>query len=528
MSSPEVTALIPIHRTKGNREWLQQAVNSLKGAKILVLENDGEVIDSLNEGLKAADTEWVTAFGSDDIAHPNFLERSLAFTYGNDVVYPGLVLTDEELNIIGGGAPDPFNGRRLLDNNYIPGPSLYRREKALEVGGYRQLDGLEDWDLWVRMYRAGARFQNTDALVFYRIHPEGRNQRARQDESYREEMRRKIVGDPPAPAPATFYTQATPGTTYLRCQLPARHLGAYVYQDIMAMLHPEEQTVFPEHSGAAIFQFPGDKMRGASMALMREAGIRVLIEVDDNYLIHPGKKVLERSQWSDKIGDKPHSRQAHRFLTENAADGVIVTCRALRDAYAKRNPNVYICPNTVDPSDWPEPQKQDDGILRIGWVASRSHDVDIPLVKSAMEWASEQKDVEVYMVGLNPRFKFKHGFLPWMENLAALREVYQLFDVGLCPIKRIPFALYRSDVKALEYAMGGAVPVVSNVAPYEDWTEDRCYRVLVDKDWKKMLKHIVANRDEVKAKAQAAREYTLTERTTAAQIHCWEEAIATP
>ena len=39
------------------------------------------------------------------------------------------------------------------------------------------------------------------------------------------------------------------------------------------------------------------------------------------------------------------------------------------------------------------------------------------------------------------------------------------------------------------------------------------------------LKHLVANRDEARQLAQAAREYALSERTTEAQVHLWRQAI---
>lgn len=523
LSNPDVTALIPIHRDKGNREWLQQAVNSLGGIKHLILENDGEVEEALDFGVRNCDTEFYIPFGSDDIADPEYLNRLRALSWEADVVYPGLMMTDENLKLLGGGDPEPFCPNRLLRMNYVPGPSLVRTAKAIEAGGYRELGALEDWDLWVRMLRKGARFKPArGAVVYYRQHEAGRNNEARNDDEFRAEMRRKIIGEEPPPGKATFYCQDTPATTYLRCQLPAKHLPGLVYPGITALLS-EDDVLFPEQEGAAIFQFPGDAQRMQAFGLMRAKGTRVLVEVDDNYLLNPGKFILKNSGWGMKIGDMPNSRQGHRWIAERA-DGIIVTTEHLAKSYRKLGVPVYICPNTIDPDDWGEPNAIDDGIFRIGWAASRSHRGDTPLVAPAFKWAAQQDGVEVYIVGMDSQLEGVHT-LPWIEDLHGYRRVFSSFDVGVAPIKAEPFALYRSDIKALEIAMGGGLPILSDVEPYEDWKDKPALIAKNAAEFTKHIKWAVSHRDEVRQMAKEAREYVLKERTTAAQIHCWEEAI---
>lgn len=325
-------------------------------------------------------------------------------------------------------------------------------------------------------------------------------------------------------ARATFYVQATPATRYLRCELPARYLPGVVLEDFELAYSDEGAVRFPEHQGAAIFQFPADKMRALALANMRVLGIRTLIEVDDNYLINPGRAILTRSQWGMRIGDMPNTRQGHRWIV-GEADGVLVTTEALASAYRKLNHNVFICPNTVDPGDWPEPKKPDDGVFRIAWIASRSHDVDIPLVTRAFEWASRQPDVKVYAAGLDPLWKFPYSFIPWLEDLADYRKLFQMFDVGVAPIRGLPFAMYRSDVKALEYAMGLCCPVLSDVAPYAGWRDKPCLMAKDAKGFLRAIQHLVSNREEARQLASEAREYVLRERTTEAQIGLWREAV---
>lgn len=534
-----VTVLLPIHRSKGNREWLQQAISSFpNGTPYMVLENDGDVSEAFNAGLREADTEFVLPFGADDVALPNMLQRLLAPSWNADVVYPGMIVTDEQLQPTGDHHAAPFCGNRLLDMNYISGAALIRRAKALEVGGYRKLKALEDWDLWVRMYRAGARFKACpEAQLVYRRHDGSRNHEVAGDLEQLAAWREKIVlrhgplglrklPDPLERVQATFYNSATPATTYLRCQLPARHLPGIVRPDL-AIAESAEALDFPEHRGpAAVFQIAADSSAAFSAIAMREHGIRVLLESDDNYLASPGRQIRERQQWGKKIKDgRRHSAEGHHWIARQV-DGVIVTTDYLARQYRKLNPNVFVCPNTVEPADWPALEERNDDVLRIIWTASKSHAADVALVTRAFEWAARQSGVEVYAAGLNPRWQFKHGYLPWFDDLDAYRDHFKHFDVGVAPIKPTPFALGRSDVKALEYAMGGCVPVLSDVAPYDPWTDgENCLKAADAKGFLRAIQQLVRNRDQVKQLAAAARAYTLAERTTAAQIHCWQEAI---
>jgi hypothetical protein len=528
----DVTVLLPIHRD-GRRDWLQQAINSFpKGTPTMVLENDGEVVESLNTGLRESTTEFVVAFGSDDIACPNYLQNMLALGVYADVVYPAMTLVNEDLTVAIGDAPAyPFCPLRLMQMNYIAGPSLVRRQKALEVGGYRNVQ-FEDWDLWVRMHRAGARFKpSPQSRLLYR-QVEGSRRRELDDPA---SLRETIVGkpDPLEDAKATFYPGATPATTYVRCQLPARVMPAIVRPDISYSTDGGD-IVYHEHVGdTAIFQFGGNKTAALVSGSMKANGVQVLIEVDDNYLINPGPKILERQGWAMKIGQAENTRDGHRWIVK-WADGVIVSTEHLAEQYRPVNPNVHVVPNSVDPADWPVPVKPDDGVFRICWFASQSHEDDIPIVTRAMEWASRQPGVEVWMVGLNPkaslkfkqRWRFPYGQVPWLNDLDDYRHHFQAFDLGLAPVSKNPSGLGRSDLKSLEYVMGGVLPVMQDAAPYA-WWHDKPGLIAADSEG--FLRHVqwaVANQDEVRALAGEALELVLRERTNLAQRGLYQEAIA--
>ena len=176
----DVTVLIPVDRLDGNREWLAQAIGAFpRGQRYLVLENDDELAEAKNEGLRRADTEYVAFFDSDDIALPGFLGSLRALAGDTDVVYPAAILFSEDFGeCLGVINAKPFSGNRLLDFRFILSSSLVRRSKALEIGGFDpKLPVWENQDLWIRLYRAGARFQSCPAAVLlYRQHGDQRSE----------------------------------------------------------------------------------------------------------------------------------------------------------------------------------------------------------------------------------------------------------------------------------------------------------------------------------------------------------------
>jgi glycosyltransferase involved in cell wall biosynthesis len=80
----------------------------------------------------------------------------------------------------------PSIARDLFVESPLPHPSVVIRRSALEqVGGYRQFDGPEDYDLWLRLVGAGWRLAKVPTvLLWWRDHP---RRLTRTDTRYRPE-----------------------------------------------------------------------------------------------------------------------------------------------------------------------------------------------------------------------------------------------------------------------------------------------------------------------------------------------------
>lgn len=524
----DVTAVIPIGRN-GNREWLAQAVRSLVPIPHLIVENDGEVGEARNQGLREATTEYVLFMDADDVAAPHMVDELYRAIWDVDVTYPQMLLVSEDLSEpVGLHEAQPFCPMRLEQGNFVPGCAMVRREKALEVGGFRELPLLEDWDLWLRMARNGARFKPVpDARLYYRQVSGSRNKN--QDVDWDKVALEITGGDRTKDALATFYYSPTPAVAYVRCVMPARYLPGVAREGMDIAYGPDGEHEFVGHRGAAVFQLASNHTVATIAAQMKQDGIRVLVETDDNYVAEGAERFRNKAQWGQNIGDLPNTVQGHEAIIghpEHGADGLIVTTRYLADQYRHLNPNIYVCPNQVDPQDWQPLNKPDDGVFRIGWFASQSHQGDERLIHRALKWAARQKNVEVVTLGYQPPWKFKTRRLPWATDMSAYRQAMQVLDVGVAPVLPSPFTRGRSDLKWLEHSMAGAASVVSDIDCYDTVPDELALKAKDAAGFERAIRHLVLHRDEAKQLAAEARAHVLEKRTMAANVHLWREAIA--
>lgn len=330
---------------------------------------------------------------------------------------------------------------------------------------------------------------------------------------------------------ATWWIQATEGVNYYRGKMPAKHLpGRWVKFESRDLQEHEGEAWFPRQIGnSSIWLFAGNRTRAICMAELHLQGHRVLLEVDDNYTMPPPTVPGLNSGWAnarkDTEGD-PHSFAYHRIIAgAEYVSGIIVSTPKLAEVYERFGKPVYVCPNSIDLGDWDgDPPHQPDEVLRIGWAGSTSHTYDLADIRPALDWASRQRGVEVVVLGeLDLGRGVSHRVIPWTDSLAEYRQNMQQLDVILCSTRPGEWADCKSDVKALEGVMGGSLPVVSRTEPYRPWW-DKGYVAETTKDFTKIVKHLIQNRDEIKQAYEDARKYVLEERLIEQNIDAWRQA----
>ena len=209
---------------------------------------------------------------------------------------------------------------------------------------------------------------------------------------------------------------------------------------------------------------------------MQDLGIRVLVEVDDNYLKPLPSLPGAKTSWETKMDrermkkDDPYSNEQHRYICE-FVDGIIVSTPELAKWYERVNDNVYVCPNSVDPVDWPaDPPHQETGILHVGYAGSSSHYWDVDLLKRAFGWLEDKEDVQLHLIGEFEASE-KYRVTRWTEDLRQARRNLQPLDIGFCPLRDAAWTRCKSDIKMMEYTMAGAAGVYSIVEPYRHWQD---------------------------------------------------------
>jgi len=212
--APKVSVLLPCYNAA---ETLDEALDSLAGQSLqeyeLVAVDDGSsdrtlevlcrragddprllvlarphagIIPALNAGLAACRGEFIARMDADDRAHPERLEKQLAYLLDHPEVavlgcrvagfppeqvrqgfrayleWQNALLSDEDIR------------REIFVESPLAHPSaMFRRESVEGVGGYQENGWAEDYDLWLRLYLAGARFAKLpEILLEWRERPE--------------------------------------------------------------------------------------------------------------------------------------------------------------------------------------------------------------------------------------------------------------------------------------------------------------------------------------------------------------------
>lgn len=149
------------------------ALAAAMGVRVIRRANGGPSA-ARNAGIKSASGEWIALLDSDDMWAPDKLERQVACIRPETVlVYTGIQIFDENGVRSEEPAVDVTAARKMMRyrNPVATSSVLMRREAALMDGGFREeVHTCEDWELWVRLQRAGNFEAVADPLTHYYVH----------------------------------------------------------------------------------------------------------------------------------------------------------------------------------------------------------------------------------------------------------------------------------------------------------------------------------------------------------------------
>jgi glycosyltransferase involved in cell wall biosynthesis len=168
----------------GSLDLLQAAARD--DPRLRVVRNPGRgLVAALNAAASAARAPLLARMDADDRAHPSRLRLQAARLDAR----PDVGVLGSGVHLFGAERPNAgmqayvawLNGLRdhasivrdIWVESPLAHPAVMMRAGLLRaVGGYRDLDGPEDYDLWLRVYAAGGRFESLpDVLLEWRDGP---------------------------------------------------------------------------------------------------------------------------------------------------------------------------------------------------------------------------------------------------------------------------------------------------------------------------------------------------------------------
>jgi glycosyltransferase involved in cell wall biosynthesis len=138
----------------------------------------GNIAEATNFGLSRANGEYIAVLDDDDYwVSPEKLSRQIRFLDDHRdyaCCGGGVIVIDpegrEQMRYLKPSAHERIRRRALIANPMAHSSTMFRRGAALRVGGYDEsLAGFQDWDLWLKLGKAGKLYNFLDYFLCYRI-----------------------------------------------------------------------------------------------------------------------------------------------------------------------------------------------------------------------------------------------------------------------------------------------------------------------------------------------------------------------
>lgn len=155
--------------TDDTERWVREAAAGDARLRLVTTGPHRHPAEPRNIGLAEARGDLIAYLDHDDILHPDHLEQSRHLLgRGADIAATAFSHHDRHDAVHGEVTAVAMCWHpelQLMAPLFAPSTVAHRRGLVEAVGGWRSGPGLEDWDLWVRLSDAGARFATSLAVT---------------------------------------------------------------------------------------------------------------------------------------------------------------------------------------------------------------------------------------------------------------------------------------------------------------------------------------------------------------------------
>jgi tetratricopeptide (TPR) repeat protein len=257
------------------------------------------------------------------------------------------------------------------------------------------------------------------------------------------------------------------GDYYYRTYSPGMELarGRNIYVVSVSNIHPNKVDVI-NNADVVILNNICDPDLLPIISKRRDKGLRTVFELaDDLNALQPWNAVYEFYNNKENIG--------LIYKLANYCDKLQFSVFELQRLYGMLNTNNEVFQNQILELHQTQRRNYNDDFI-IGWGGSHGHLEDVASISEPLiKWVLSRPNIKLHLMCSRAIWEL---FKDLPENrkryfpTGSIKDYYEFLNgvhVGIAPLRNTAFNRARSDVKYLEYAVSGVVPIVSDLETYQ-------------------------------------------------------------
>ena len=271
----------------------------------------------------------------------------------------------------------------------------------------------------------------------------------------------------------------------------------------------------------------------------------LIVDCDDDLLNVPSYNTA----FKNYVATKEAKRAA--LWNFRCADALTVSTPPLVPLYAPYNKNITALPNCIHPPEWADlprnPRRADSADVRIAFAGGIGRKGDLDMIQGAIENVMRQRpQVRLLFMGMMPDWVYEQwacnaidpyanrAFFIGDTDVRTYRDTMAWLapDIFIAPVLPNLFNAAKSNLKAMEAPLLGAVPVCSDWETYSNVPTDAAFKCSTEYEWRETLLALIDDPALRAKKVAAGLQWVNDCCTIDSKVHLWyncfEAALSRP